>query len=48
MLLVMCGRIVFSRVFAIGDNREIGLYEEPRLGSLLGLRIGTIFASFHI
>ena len=35
-----------SNVFAIGDIRAIGLYDVLILGSLLGLGIGIIFASF--
>ena len=47
-LSVMYGRIVFSRVLAIGERSEIGLYEEPWLESLFGLRIGLILAVFQI
>ena len=42
------GSSVFSIVFAIGDKREMGLYDVPRLGSLLGLGMGIILANFHI
>ena len=45
---VMCGRTIFSRVFAMGERSEIGLYEEPELGSLFGLGIGIILASFQM
>ena len=48
MLFTISGRIIFSRVFAIGERSEIGLYEEPRLGILSGLRFGIIFPSFQI
>jgi len=40
--------MIFSRVLAIGERREIGLYDGPEPGSLLGLRIGTILASFQM
>ena len=32
----------------MGERREIGLYDEPRPGSLFGFSIGTILASFQI
>ena len=47
MFCVMYGRITFSRVFAITDRRDIGLYDIPMLMSLLGLGIGMMLASFH-
>lgn len=48
MLFVTCGSMAFSRVLAIGESKDIGLYEVPKEGSLFGLGIGTIFASFQI
>ncbi len=48
MCCVIYGRTIFSSVFAIGDKSEIGLYEEPKSGSLLGLRIGIILESFQM
>ena len=48
MFSVMCGRSVFSRVFAIGERSEIGLYEVPSFGFLFGFGIGVTFASFQI
>ena len=45
---VIYGRSTFSIVLAIGDNNDIGLYEVPRFGSLLGFGIGMIFDSFQI
>ena len=48
MLVVMCGRMIFSKVLAIGDRRAIGLYDVPSLGSLFGLGMGMIFASFQM
>ena len=45
---MMWGRIIFSSNLAIGDKRDIGRYEGPMFGSLLGLGIGMIFASFQI
>jgi len=50
---VMCGRIIFSMILAIGESTEIGqstemgLWEVPIPGSLLGFGIGMIFASFQ-
>ena len=40
--MVMCGRMIFSRVFAMGESRAIGLYEEERKGFLLGLAMGVM------
>ena len=48
ILVVMCGRMIFSRVFAMGESRAIGLYEEGREGFLLGLAMGLILEFFHI
>ena len=48
MFRVIFGRMIFSRSFAIGERRDIGRYEVPRLGSLLGLGIGIILAVFQI
>ena len=42
MFCVMYGRITFSSVFAITDRRDIGLYDVPKLMSLLGLGIGMM------
>ena len=47
-LSVKCGSMTFSSVLAIGERREMGLYEVPRNGSLFGLGIGIILASFQI
>ena len=44
----MSGSIIFSKVLAIGDRSDIGLYDVPMFGSLCGFRFVTIFASFHI
>lgn len=48
MFCVMLGRMIFSSVFAIGDSRDMGLYDVPFAAGLFGLRIGTILASFQI
>ena len=40
--------MIFSRSLAVGDKREMGLYEKPWWGSLFGLGIGIIFANFQI
>ena len=45
--MLMCGRMIFSKVFAMGE-RAIGLYEERREGFLLGLVMGMILEVFHI
>ena len=45
---VICGKTIFSRVFAMGERSKIGLYEDPELGSLFGLGIGIILASFQM
>ena len=47
-LSVKCGSMTFSSALAIGERREMGLYEVPRKGSLFGLGIGIILASFQI
>jgi hypothetical protein len=39
--------MMMMMTLAIGDRREIGLYDVPSFGDLPGLRTGTIFASFH-
>ena len=48
MLCKKYGRMIFSRVLAIGDRSDMGLYEVPMEGSLFGFGIGIIFASFQI
>ena len=48
MLFVISGRIIFSRILAIGESSDIGRKEEPICLSLLGLGIGMIFDVFHI
>lgn len=40
--------MAFSSVLAMGDRREIGRYEDPRLASLFGLGMGMILAVFQI
>ena len=47
MLLVMCGSITFSSVFAMGDRSAIGRYDVPIEVSLFGLGMGIILAVFH-
>lgn len=47
-LFVKCGSMTFSSVLAIGERRDMGLYEVPMNGSLFGLGIGIILASFQI
>ena len=42
------GRMIFSMILAMGKSSEIGLYEVSRPGSLFGLGIWMIFASFQI
>ena len=48
MLFVMCGRSIFSSVFAIGERSAMGLYDVPCVLSLLGFGMGIVFAVFHI
>ena len=40
--------VSFSKVLDIEDSNDIGLYDVPSFGSLLGFGIGMIFASFQI
>ena len=35
-------------VSAITERRDMGLYEVPLFVSLLGFRIGTMLANFHV
>lgn len=44
---MICGRIIRSRTFAIGERRAIGLYAEECVMSFPGLGIGTKLASFQ-
>ena len=46
MLFVMCGRMIFSSFFAMGDSNALSLYDVPRVVSLPGLGIGIILAYF--
>ena len=48
MLFVMYGGSVFSRVFAITERSEMGLYDVLMFMSLFGFGIGMMFASFHV
>ena len=48
MFAVMYRRMIFSMILTMGESSEIGLYEVHRPGSLFGLGIGMIFASFEI
>jgi len=43
---VMSGRMIFSRVLAIDERSEIGLYDVPFPRSFWGFGIGMIFVSF--
>ena len=45
ILVVVCGRMIFSRVFAMGESRAIGLYEEGR-GVFVGFGDGDDFGGF--
>ena len=44
----MSGKIIFSRVLAIGDRRAMGLYEVPFWGFLLGFGMGIFLQNFQI
>ena len=46
--LLVCRERLFSRIFAISERRDIGLYEVPLSVSLLGFGIGTMLANFHV
>ena len=48
MLLGMCGKMIFSSVFAMGESSDMGLYDVSRVVSLPGLGIGIILAIFHV
>ena len=48
MFAMMYGRMIFAMILAMGESSEFGLYEVPGPGSLFGLGIGMIFASFQI
>ena len=48
ILVVMCGKMISFRVFAMGESRSIGLYEEGKEGFLLGLAMGMILEVFHV
>ena len=46
--IVMYGSSIFSRIFAITERSEMGLYDVPMFMSLFGFGIGMMFASFHV
>lgn len=48
MLLVMSGRRIFSRTLAMGERRDIGLYDVPLSFGFSGLCIGIILAVFQM
>ena len=48
MFAVMEERRYFSSIFAITERRDIGRYEMPLTMPLLGFRIWTILANFHM
>ena len=48
MSAVMYRRRLFTRVFAITERRDMGLYEVPLSVSLFGFGIGTMLANFHV
>ena len=48
MFAVMQGRRLFSIVFVITERRDMGLYEVLLSMFLLGFRIRTMFANFHM
>ena len=45
-LMMVC--MIDSSVLARGESNAMGLYERWELGSLLGFRIGMIFAVFNL
>ena len=48
MFSVMQGRRLFSSVFAITERRDMCLYEVSLSMPLLGFRMGTMLANFHM
>ena len=48
MFVVMYGRMLFSRVFAIIERSDMGLYEVLLSMTLLGLGMGTMLANLHM
>ena len=48
MFDVLCGRIIFSSDFAMGDRRAMGRYDELFWGSLPGLARGIMLANFQV
>ena len=46
--LLLCKEEGASSVSAITERRDMGLYEVTLSVSLLGFRIGTMLASFHM
>ena len=44
---MLCKEESASRVSAITDRRDIGLYDVPMLMPLLGLRIGMMLVNFQ-
>ena len=40
--------ILLSRVWAITERSEMGLYEEPMCMPVLAFRTGIMFANFHV
>jgi hypothetical protein len=48
MFCVICGKTIFQGILQMDQRNEIDLYEEPKLGSLFGLRIGIILDNFQI
>ena len=48
MFPVMCGRMIFSSVLAMGESNAMGLYDVPIELSLFGFGIGITFACFQM
>ena len=48
MLAVMYGNRLFSRVFAITERRDIGLFEVPLSMSLMGFGMRTMLANLYM
>ena len=46
--LLLCKEEGSSSVSAITERGDMGLYEVPLSVSLLGFRIGTMLANFHV
>ena len=47
-MFVMCGRMIFSDIFVMGESNAMGLCDVPNVVSLPDLGIGILLAIFHV